>query len=127
MLTYIGPLTRVVALSKATKQARGTCCANDTSVLLLPEMWPRRSCAFVCSLDVDLHHQIPVLVFHVLEADVAKDAGVVDEDINPAKGLDGSLDDPVAILDGVVVCDGFTASGCDLFDDLVGSLGKRVC
>jgi hypothetical protein len=114
-------------LSKATEQARSTCCIDDTSVLLLPEMWPRSSCAFVCSLDVDLHNQIPVLVFHVLEADVAKDAGVVDENIDPAKGLNGSLDDLVAILDRVVVCDGLAASRCDLLDDLVGGLGKQMC
>jgi hypothetical protein len=90
-------------------------------------MWPRSSCAFVCSLDVDLHNQIPVLVFHVLEADVAKDAGVVDENIDPAKGLDGSLDDLVAILDRVVVCDGLAASRCDLLDNLIGSLWKQQC
>ena len=90
-------------------------------------MWPRGSCALVCSLDVYLHHQVPVLVFHVLEADVAQDAGIVDEDIDPAKGLDGSLDDFVAVLDRVVVCDGLAASGCDLLDNLVCGLWKEEC
>ena len=90
-------------------------------------MWPRSSCALVCSLDVYLHHQVPVLVFHVLKADVAQDASVVDEDINPAKGLDRSLDDPVAVLDRVVVRDSLAASRCDLLDNLVCGLRKEYC
>jgi len=112
-------------LSKAAEKARCTGRADHTTVLLLPEMWPRGSCALVCSLDVYLHHQVPVLVFHVLEADVAQDAGIVDEDVNPAKGLDRGLDDLAAVLDGVVVCDGLAASRCDLLDNLVRGLWKE--
>lgn len=114
-------------MSKAAEQACCTGRANHTSVLLLPEMWPRSSCALVCTLDVNLHHQVPVLIFHVLEADVAQDAGVVDEDIDSAKGLDGSLDNLVAILDRIIVGDGLAASRCDLLDNLVGGLGKPRC
>ena len=112
-------------MSKAAEEACRTGRADHTTVLLLPEMWPRSSCALVCSLDVYLHHQVPVLVFHVLEANVAQDAGIVDEDINPAEGLDRGLDDLVAILDGVVVCDGLAASRCDLLDNLVRGLWKE--
>jgi hypothetical protein len=90
-------------------------------------MWPRGSCALVCSFNVYLHHQVPVLVFHVLKADVAQNAGIVDEDINPAKGLDSSPNDLVAVLDRVVVCDGLAASRCDLLDNLIGSLWKQQC
>lgn len=92
-------LTRVIALSKAAKQARRTRRADHTAVLLLPEVWPRRPSTFVRSLNVNLHHQIPVLILHVLEADVSENAGVVDEHIDPAERLDGGLDNPVAILD----------------------------
>ena len=68
------------------------------------------------------HDEVPVLVGHVLEADVAQDAGVVDEHVDTAVRLDGSLDDLVAILDAVVVGSRLAARGLDLLDDKVGSL-----
>jgi hypothetical protein len=75
---------------------------------------------------VDLEDEVPVLVLHVLEADIAQDAGVVDEDIDAAESLDGRLDDAVAILDAVVVGDGLAASGLDLVDDNIGSLDAEL-
>ena len=71
---------------------------------------------------MDGHDQVPILVFHVLEADIPKDTGVVDQDINPAKVLNGGLDDLVSILDRVVVCCGFSTSSLDLIDDYIGGL-----
>jgi hypothetical protein len=56
-------------------------------------------CALVCSLDVDVVDKIPIRLLHVLEADIAEDAGIVDEDIDPTEGVDGRLDDVLAILD----------------------------
>jgi hypothetical protein len=74
---------------------------------------------------VDLEDQVPVLVLHVLEADVAQDAGVVDQDVDAPKGLDGRLDDLVAVLDAVVVGNGLAACGLDLVDDDIRSLWGR--
>jgi hypothetical protein len=71
---------------------------------------------------VDLHDQVPVLILDVLEADISQDTGVVDEDIDSAEGIDGSLDDALAVLDRVVVGDGLSAGGLDLVDDDIGSL-----
>jgi len=71
---------------------------------------------------VDLHDEVPVLVLDVLEGDVAQDTGVVEEDIDAAKRLDGRLDDALAVLDAVVVGDGLAASGLDLVDDDISSL-----
>jgi hypothetical protein len=102
-------------LSKATEQAGGTCCVDHAAVLLLLEVWPRSSCALVCSFHMD---------FHNLKADVAQNAGVVDEHVDSAKGLDGGFDNPVTILNRVVVCSGLAAGRCDLLDDLVGGLGR---
>jgi len=62
------------------------------------------------------------LVRHVLEADITQYAGIVDEDVYGAEGLDGGLDDLVAILDAVVVCDSLPASLFDLVDNGVGGL-----
>lgn len=81
----------------------------------------------VCSLDMDLHDQIPVCIFHVLEADVSQNAGVVDEHVYPAKGLDSSLNDLVTILYRVVIGHGVSAGLFDLVDDYVSSLGNVSC
>jgi hypothetical protein len=73
---------------------------------------------------VNLHDQVPVLIFHVLEADIPEDTGVVDEHIDAAEGVDGGLDDLVTILDGVVVGNGVSAGLFDLVDDNIGGLSE---
>ncbi len=75
---------------------------------------------------MDLDSQIPILIFHVLEADIPQNAGIVDEHIDPSKRLDGSLDDVLPVLDAVVVCDRFAACGFDLINDYIGGLQPSV-
>lgn len=113
---------RVVGLTEAAEQAGGRSGVDDTAVLLLAEMGPGGAGALIGALDVDLHDEVPVLVLDVLEGDVAQDTGVVEEDIDAAKRLDGRLDDALAVLDAVVVGDGLAASGLDLVDDDISSL-----
>ena len=96
---YQGMLTRVVGLAKATEQTSCGCCVDDSAILLLSEMRPCCSGTLVCTPDVDLHDQVPVVVLHVLEADIPEDAGVVDQDIDSAKRLDGSIDNLFTIFD----------------------------
>lgn len=109
-------------MSKAAEKTRSTGCVDHAAVLLFPEVWPCGSRTLVCSLDVHLHNEVPVLILHVLEADIPEDAGIVDEHVDPAKGLDRRLDDLVSILNRVVVRDGLAAGGCDFVDDSVGRL-----
>lgn len=66
--------------------------------------------------------QIPVEIGHVLERDVAEDAGIVDEDVDAAEALDGGINDLVAVLDAVVVGNGLAAGLSDLVDDHVRGL-----
>jgi hypothetical protein len=75
---------------------------------------------------VHLDDQVPVLVLEVLEGNVAQDAGVVDEDVDAAKGLDGGLDDALAVLDAVVVGDGLAAGLFDLVDDDISGLETNI-
>lgn len=75
---------------------------------------------------MDSVDQVPVGLLHVLEADIPQDAGIVDEDINAAKGINGRLDDGFSILDGVVVGDRLAACGADVFDDFVCGLRGDV-
>jgi hypothetical protein len=71
---------------------------------------------------VDSVDQVPVGLFHVLKADIAQNAGVVDKDIDTAKGVNGRLDNGLTILDRVVVGNSFAACAADLVDDLVCGL-----
>lgn len=74
---------------------------------------------------MNLHDQVPVLVLHVLEGDISQNTGIVDQDINAAKSLDGSLDDLLAVLDAVVIGNGIAALGLDFLDDDISGLGKQ--
>jgi hypothetical protein len=76
---------------------------------------------------VDLEDQVPVLVLHVLEADIAQDTGVVDQDVDPAERLDGGVDNLLAVLDAVVVGYCLAACGFDLVDDNICGLEEKTC
>jgi len=71
---------------------------------------------------MNIHDQVPVLVLHVLEADISEDTGVVEEDVDAAVVLDGGLNDLVSLGDAVVVGYCFAACGFDLVDDDIGCL-----
>lgn len=73
---------------------------------------------------MDLHDQVPVRIFDVLEADIPQDTGVVDEHVDSAKSLDRGVNDLVALLDRVVVCDSITTRSLDFLYDNIGSLGE---
>src|SRR5665213_413983 len=82
---------RIIALAEASKQTSSRSSVDYSSILLFPEVWPRSPCTFICPRDMDFHNQIPVIILHVLEAYVPEDTSIVDEDIDPAEALDGSL------------------------------------
>ena len=66
--------------------------------------------------------QVPVTIFHVLEADITENTGVVKKDIDATEVLDGCLNNLVAIGDAVVVGYSATAGLLDLFDYYISSL-----
>lgn len=113
---------RVVGLAKVAEQTGSGGGVDDTTELLFPEVRPGGAGALVGASDMDLHDQVPVLILHVLQADIAEDAGVVEQDVNSAKGLDGRVNDAVTVLDAVVVGNSLAARGLDLVDDNIGSL-----
>lgn len=96
-------LTRVVRLAERAEKTSGRGGADEPAILLFPEVRPCSSCALVCSKNVNLIDEVPISLLHVLEADVAQDTSVVDEDIDTPKGINGSLNDPVSILNRVIV------------------------
>ena len=66
--------------------------------------------------------QVPVLVLHILEADIPQDTSIIDEHVDAAVVLDGRLDDLLAVGHAVVVGYCFAARGFDLVDDDIGCL-----
>lgn len=114
--------TRIVGLAKIAKKSRARRRVEDATVSLFPEIRPGSFRTLPRASDMDGHDQIPVMVRHVLEADVTEDAGIVDQDVDAAEVLNGRLNDLVAVDDIVVVSHCPTARRDDLSDDLVGKL-----
>ena len=71
-----------------------------------------------------LHDQIPVELAHLVEGYVAEDSSVVDDDVDGAERVHGSLDDLVTKFDGIIVSDGCATVLLDLSDNEVG---RRRC
>jgi hypothetical protein len=71
---------------------------------------------------VDSVDEVPIGILHVLEADIAQNAGIVDEDINATKSLDGGIDNLLAKLYTVVVGNGIAAGFFDFVYDNIGGL-----
>src|SRR5204863_2631632 len=81
------------------------------------------------ALQVHLDDGVPVLFAEVGKALVAQDAGVVDEDVDAAEGLDRRLQDRLAAGDVRHVHhagDCASASGGDFGDDLLRGVGVHV-
>jgi hypothetical protein len=75
---------------------------------------------------VNVLNEIPILILHVLEADIAENTSIVDEDIDATKGLDSGFDDFVTILNAVIVGNSFSAGLLDFVDNDIGSLCDRL-
>ena len=69
-----------------------------------------------------LHDQVPIVIFHILEADIPQNASIVDQYVDSAEVVDSSLDYALTVHDIVVVGYGLAAGLSDLVDDLVGHL-----
>lgn len=66
---------------------------------------------------MDFINQIPVLVLHVLEADIPKYTGIIDEDIDTAEGFNGSFYDSFAKLDAIIVGNRLSTGGFNLVNN----------
>lgn len=71
---------------------------------------------------MDIVDQIPILIFHVLKANISKDAGIVDKNIDTAEVLNGSLNDLVSEFYAIVVGYGVSTLRLDFIDDDIRSL-----
>ncbi|KAI6769210.1 hypothetical protein HG531_010314 [Fusarium graminearum] len=63
---------------------------------------------------MDVQDRVPEIVVHVGEGLVAEDTGIVDHDIDAAKGINSSLDDLLTIFSGGLDTDGLATKLLDL-------------
>src|SRR5690606_2053573 len=71
-------------------------------------------------VEVNAIDLLPIVIGHLVETGVAKDAGVVDDDVDAAELVERGLNNAFAVLDRVVAGDGLAAGGHNLVDDAVG-------
>ncbi|MNT90595.1 hypothetical protein D3C72_2315270 [compost metagenome] len=64
--------------------------------------------------------QVPLLLGHLVEGGVAQDAGVVDQDVDGAEGLQGGGDDLLALGHRMMVGNRFATHGMNFSDHGVG-------
>src|SRR6185369_9548888 len=77
------------------------------------------------ALEVGVDDRVPLLLGHVEDHAVSEDAGVVDDDVDPAEGVHRGLDDRLPTGHAghrVVVGHGIAARLGDLLHDLIGRL-----
>ncbi len=114
---------RIVRLAEVAVDACRGGGHHDAAVALLAKMGPRGVRDLEASEHMDAVHQVPVLGAHLVEAAVAEDARVVDQDVELAVRVERGLDDLVAVFDGVVVGDRLATGRLDLLDDRVCGAG----
>ena len=76
----------------------------------------------VGTISVNLVNKIPVLVLHVLKANIPENTSIVNEDIDPAKVLDSRVDNGFTVLDTVVVGSSLASGSFNFIDHDIGSL-----
>lgn len=117
--------TRVVSLTEATEQTSSRSSVNDTTELLFAEMRPGSSSTLISTIGVDLGNQIPVLVLHILKADITEDTGIVNENIYTAEVLNSGVDNAFTVLNTIIVGNSLPTSGFNLIDHNIGGLNRQ--
>jgi len=84
---------RVVSLADLSRKPRDGADVDDTSAFPCSQHGADGGFAAVIdAFQVGIQNHVPVLFFHLHQEHVAGGASVVDQDINRAKGADGSFD-----------------------------------
>ena len=110
MLNYsiLNVVKPVVGLSEIAVDARYGRCHDDATKLLLAEIGPGGFGGHEGSPQVDSIDQIPVSVLNLDHRAIPQNSGIIHEDIDPSKTVDGSFHDFITFLDRVVIGNCFT-------------------
>ena len=118
----------VVGLAHVAQPGLGRCVHDPTRALLAEDLGGELGHREV-TLEVDVDDDVPLVLGHVEDHPVAQDAGVVDQDVEPAERVERLLDHALAgvhVGHRVVVGDGVAAGVLDRGHDLVGRSGLAV-
>ena len=74
--------------------------------------------------NMNLDNEVPVIIGHVLEADIPQNTRIVQKYVYPAKFCDCCFNDSIAILDTVIVGYSMASRFSDFVNDYVGRLKK---
>ena len=66
-----------------------------------------------------IHNHVPQGVVHVIERFISQDTSIVDEDINPAKIINGGLYYGISIFCRCFIADCLSTEFLDLLDNIV--------
>lgn len=109
----------VVGLAKIAIDTARTCGIDDSSILLLQEIWPSSFGDFVGTSQMNGNDLIPHLVFHVGKSLVSKNASVVDDDVDSAKGVDSSFHHCITVFSGGLVTYGLSTILLNLLNHII--------
>ncbi len=88
----------VVGLAEIADQRRGRGHVHEGAGILLAEMRGAGAAHVEGAVEMDVEHVLPVRVAHPVEDRVAQDAGIVDQDVDAAEGVERGLDDRLGVL-----------------------------
>lgn len=112
--------SRVVSLAKVAVDTTCRGGVDNTAVLLFEEVGPGSLSDLIGATSVNVHDGVPEVVIHVGEGLVAEDTGVVDDDIDTAKGINSSLDNGITVLSRELGTDGLATHLLDLVNNIIG-------
>src|ERR1035437_9637665 len=118
----------VVGLSEVSEQPRGRAGVDNASISLLAHQTKRRLRDVERSLEVNVQYLVDQRGVHFVKRPVAQDAGIVDQYVDAAKRVEGTLHNRRATFCGgdtvVVRCRNAT-EGDDLLDDPLRGRRRR--
>ena len=80
-----------------------------------------------CTEKVYIVQVLPIVDCHFVEADIAQEAGIVDDDIHATKNIERLGDNLVAIADGIAIRDRLPPCLNDFLDNLLSQRNVLFC
>jgi hypothetical protein len=119
----------VIGLPEIADQRRGRSHVHEGAGILLAELHRASPAHVEGTVEMHRQHVRPVRPAHAMEDAVAQNAGIIDQDVDPAEGRQRRLDDLVGVLglrDGERRCDRLAAAGLDFLDHVMRRAGIRA-
>ena len=87
-------------LAEISEKTGGRGGHDDPAIAVFPHLDEGRPGDMIGPVQVHSQDRLPGLGFHLGQGLVPEDTGVIDQDVHPAEGIDGLLDNGLAALRG---------------------------